>query len=202
MKNQISAILLLSSMHVANANAAMLTFEDLPGGLTPVGNGYVGFNWNNSAQGISSINKSEAPGTGYDHGAVSGNNTVYNAYGINGNTIDLAGSGMFNFNGAYFTSAWEKQGLSFQGWNDDALLYISANFEINTSTPSFIALNWIGIDRLTINNDGTQWVMDNFTFDVPISQVPLPAALWLLGSGMASLMVLRRKKMPAARLVA
>jgi PEP-CTERM motif len=197
MKNQISAILLLSSIFVGNANAAMLTFEDLPGDLTPVGNGYAGFNWNNSAQGISSINKSEVPGTGYDHGAVSGNNTVYNAYGINGNTIDLAGSGMFDFNGAYFTSAFETQNLSFEGWNDGAMLFASENFEINTSTPLLINLNWVGIDRLTINNDGDQWAMDNFTFDAPVSsQVPLPAAFWLLGSGIAGLMGFRRKNSP------
>jgi hypothetical protein len=193
MKKQISSILLFSAIAVGSANASVLTFDDLSG-VAPVANGYGGFNWNASANGIYSIDKSYIPGSGYDNGTVSGNTSVFNAWGTSGNTIDLAGSGTFDFNGAYFTSAWDSQDISFQGWNDGSLLFSSTNFTIDTSTPLFIALNWMGIDRLTINNTGSQWDMDNFTFNEHVNAVPVPAAVWLFGSALTGLFGFGKRK--------
>lgn len=191
MKKQISSILLLSAMLVSSVNASVLTFDDLSTGVNNVADGYGGFDWNASSGGIYSISKDVLPGTGYDYGAVSGNTSVFNAYGSSGNTIDLAGSGTFDFNGASFTSAWDPQDISFEGWSNGALLYTSANFAIDTTTPLFISLNWFGIDRLTINNTGSHWAMDNFTFNEP---VPVPAAIWLFGSALTGLIGIGKRK--------
>jgi hypothetical protein len=196
MKKLIKMVVAGSMLTFGSAHAAVLTFDDLPS-LVSVSNGYGGFNWTASGGGIYSIDKNELPDTGYEHGTVSGNNSVFNGWGISGNSIDLVGAGTFEFNGAHFTSAWNNQNLSFEGWNDGVLVYASDNFAINTEIPLFVSLNWLGIDRLVINNDpngNMHWVMDNFTFNENVAQTPVPAAVWLFGSALAGLVGMGKRK--------
>jgi hypothetical protein len=195
MKKIFCSVVLCSALFGVNAaQSAVLTFDDLPGDTSAVTNGYGGFNWNGATQ-IGSISDSFHPGSGYDLGTVSPNNTVYNYYGYTPTYIDWAGAGTFDFNGAYWTSAWDSaQTLTFEGWNDGSLLYSSNAFAINNQSPLWIALNWTGIDHLVINNSGSHWAMDNFTFNENVNAVPVPAAVWLFGSGLMGLMGFNRKR--------
>lgn len=179
----------------AQTNAAILDFEDLaPYPYALISDGYHGFNWASGSGDIAVINgPAYLPGSGYDNGSVSGVNAAFNWYGASPSNIDLAGPGTFDFNGAFFTSAWDFQSVSFQGFNNSILIYNSAPYAINTVTPLWIGLNWTGIDQLTIANTGYQWVMDDFTYNTQnIPATPEPSTLLLLASGLGGLAFMRR----------
>lgn len=169
----------------ASASAGVVTFDDLSGDDTDaIAAGYQGFNWDN----MNAIGADAFPGSGYAAGAVSGANTAFNR---DGGTVAIskAGAGAFDFIGAYFTSAWLDQELSFEGYANGQLRYASpASFVIDTVTPLWVGLNWSGIDTLVIyNSSGTQWAMDNMT-------VPEPSSLALLGVAAMGLMLARRRR--------
>jgi hypothetical protein len=124
-------------------------------------------------------------------GTVSGDYVSFKAYG---NPVIVQGS-PFTFNGAYFTTAQPEDDLviKIQGYSGANKLYET------TITPSFSAATWfdfnyVGIDTLIIigsgsfvgSNSSRRFAMDNFTFNEP-TPVPIPAALWLLGSGLLGL---------------
>lgn len=193
-KNLLSCTLLGVLLSVSvQVGATVLTFEDLGNtGSDPLLDGYGGFDWNNETQ-VYVLSKNFQLGTGYEHGAVSGSNVVYNGYGWTPTYIDWVGSGTFDFNGAYWTSAWSDQNLTFAGYKGGNQVYTSNTYAINTQQPLWIGLNWTGIDRLVIHNTGSQWAMDNFTFN-QASSVPEPTTMALLGMGLAGLGAVRRRR--------
>jgi len=196
-----------------SAVAAVLTFEDLASttgasGITgPLSPGYQGFTWTN-IQGVDGA-KGYPSGSGYENGAVSGDIVMYN-----NNTSGTADTwtsikyatlgGVFNYTGAFWTSAWmttDAHTISFEGWAGSTKLFSSGSVILSKATPTWIALNWDGIDELKIKNSTSttwqsQWGMDNFTFTTATSSpVPEPATMFLFGFGLLGLAgVSRRKK--------
>jgi hypothetical protein len=189
-----STLVCLTLLTSAVYASTTLTFDDLNNiDLPRVTDGYGGFTWNNATPlAVQDKNNVLILGTGYDYGAVSGNNTVFNEYGNTPVDIRSVGGSAFTFNDAYFTSAWFDQQVSFQGLHNGNVLYTSAWFNINTTTPLDIVLNWSGINEFIIVNNGSQYAMDNFTTSAP-SAVPVPAAIWLFASGLLGLGALRKK---------
>lgn len=172
------------------ATAAVLGFEDLPGGDTPVPNGYGGFNWNASTQ-VGSI-LGHVVGYGYAAGTI-GDVSTYNWYGDTPTDITLAVPGSFTFYGAQFTSAFYDQDLTFQGLFNGKLLYSSAAYPISPASPLWIELDWSGINDLRIFNEaagGGQWCMDNFTYD---DSLPEPSTMLLICAGLAGIGICRMR---------
>ena len=131
------------------------------------------------------------PNNGFKNAAVSGENIAFNGWGEQHSVISLIGDGFFNFTGAFWTSGWVNQTLSFEGLLDGAVKFESSVFQINTNSPLWIQLDWSGIDQLRINNSGSHWAMDDFTFDKNNSiDVPEPSGFLLL---MMSLFILTFK---------
>jgi len=179
-----SVILALSLS--ATANAAVLTFDDISNttAYEGIANGYGGLNWN-----MQVINKDYHPGSGYDLGTVSGNYTAWHYQPAN---VSIT-SGTFDFTGAYFASAWNStMGIVLEGWSAGSQLFSDTINVVNTG-PTWFGANYLGIDELRITSLGDQFVMDNFTYNESVSEVPVPAAVWLMGSGLLGLMGFSRK---------
>lgn len=183
-------ISLLLALCSSLASAGVVGFDDLAGDdSTYIANGYQGFDWGN----LGVLDASAWPGSGYANGGVSGPNVAFNHGGA---TVTISKAGGFDFLGAFFTSAWYDQELSFEGSRNGQLLFATeASWVIDTLAPQWIALDWRGIDTLTIyNSSGTQWAMDDFTF----AEVPEPGTLALFGVAAAGWMARRRSRRGAA----
>jgi hypothetical protein len=188
MKKHLSGLLaILTALACTTASAGVINFDDLPGdGTTPVANGYAGFNWTNFGTISSTVGSTVYPGSGYAAGVVSPDNAAFN---WNGDTaaISTADNAAFDYIGAWFTSAYVDQEISFEGSRNGDLLYASGAFTLDTLNPQWIRLDWSGIDTLTIyNSSGTQWAVDEVT-------VPEPATLGLFGIVLAGMGATRRR---------
>ncbi|MEA5603643.1 PEP-CTERM sorting domain-containing protein [Nostoc sp. UHCC 0252] len=190
----------------AVAQAAVLTFDDIApiSDFDQIPNGYGGFNWdnfyyNNGSNAISL--------TGYDNGRVSGDYVAFNGFG----DPALVSDGIFDFNSAYLTAAWNN-GLSItvEGFKSGATLY-SKTVVVDTTQPTLVNFDYFGIDELRFTSfggvqpdylvqtggSGTQFALDNFTFNEKVTSVPeptlLPAILSIITVSAGS--VLRRKQL-------
>lgn len=175
--------------------AAVLTFDDLGGNQIPIPNGYGGLNWSN----MYVLDTSTFQPSGYVNGVVSGTNVAYNAFA----NLAIVSQTNFDFNGAYFTAAW-NDGLSIlaEGKKNGVLLF-SQQITVNTNAPTFFGFNFSGIDSLYLSSfggidnplyggQGEHFAMDNFTYNNTV--VPVPAAIWLFGSGLMGLLRFTRRK--------
>jgi hypothetical protein len=176
--------------------AVVIDFDDLSGdAIEQISAGYQGFNWDV----IASVDKSLVPDSGFDAGVVSGSNAAYNLTALDA-VISLAGEGSFDFTGAFFTAAWfgdQFHQLSFEGWLDGVLLYSTADvYALASSEPTWIQLDWAGIDQLTIYSNlagWDYWVMDDFTATIHSASVPESSALVLMLMGLLGITLLRRR---------
>jgi len=175
---------LLAAAACLLANAGVIHFDDLPGDETlPIAAGYAGFDWTN----LGTVRFDAYPGSGFEAGTVSGDNVAYNWYGAPA-TVASSDGGAFAFTGAYFTSAWVEQEISFEGWRSGQQLFASGAYTLETTAPVWIQLDWAGIDTLLIyNSSPTPWAMDEFT-------VPEPGSLALVGTSVVGLMAARRRR--------
>ncbi|ODH02891.1 hypothetical protein A4S05_02305 [Nostoc sp. KVJ20] len=190
----------------AVAQAAVLTFDDIApiSGFTLIPNDYGGFNWDNFyyTNGSNAISR-----TGYDNGRVSGDYVAFNGFG----NPALVSDDVFDFNSAYLTAAW-NDGLSVtvEGLNSGATLY-SKTVVVDTTQPTLVNFDYFGVDELRFTSfggvepdylvetggSGTQFALDNFTFNEKATSVPEPRllpALLAIGALNAGL-VLRRKQL-------
>jgi hypothetical protein len=186
-------VIILCVAGIAQASVFVLDFEDhnimsyQGNGFYIIPNGYHGFNWtaawavNWAAAGLS--------GTGYQYGTI-GNMSAFNNFTDYQYMRMKSTSGTFDFTGAYLTSAWDSvQYPIIQGWLNSELKYTSIVTIYNAA--NWYSFNFTGIDELVfISNGGGQVVIDNLTYNT--STVPIPAAVWLLGSGLIGLIGIRR----------
>jgi len=179
------------------ANAAVLTFDDLSGSSPdPIADGYGGLNWSNMRSFFGCFSR---PDSGYCSGTVSGYNVAFN---MNGNAAATSSDSPFNFDGAYLTAAWNDDlNIQVLGFNGVSLLY-DTTVVVSDDAPTWFDFAYAGIDRLefrsfggvdsdpTDGSSGVHFAMDDFTYSV----VPIPAAVWLFGSGLGLLGWFRRKR--------
>jgi hypothetical protein len=192
-------LLIIGSSSVALS--AILTFDDIPGQTqaSPDGrhltNGYGGLMWSESLWDIYAIDAAELSGL------VSGHYVVRPDYGdVGWVTSDRP----FDFISAYITG-YVSPLFAATGWCDGDQLYHEF-FTIDDWTttgasgyePKKYVLNFYGIDTLYlrswVDQGGTNlynpFYIDNFEYNAP---VPIPSAVWLLGSGLISIVGIRRK---------
>lgn len=151
------------------AQAGVLTFDDVTtsNSYESIHNGYGGFNWDN----FYAMHENYHPGSGYDRGTVSGEYTAFN--GLGNMAVTSTENEVFNFDGAYLTGAW-KDGLNIkvEGLLNNSLKY-SETVVVDTDAPTWFNFDFSQIDSLRFSSSGgtyaggfgTQFAMDNFTFD-------------------------------------
>jgi len=190
------------------AQALMLTFDDAftpsvdDNAVAPLSNGYGGFDWNDVDVINSSIPISGIAVNGYSNGTVSPSNVALTAFGRPGT---MSSDTPFTFNSAYLNGAWAYDlSVRVQGWRDNSLIY-DTTVVVGSYSPTFCTFNYLNVDRLIFSTSGginagyspqlppgpitpdgpRQVVIDNLTINGPISSVPEPTSLLLLGLGIA-----------------
>jgi len=192
----LSACLLLGA---TTANSAIIDFEGL-GRDVIVGDGYANLNWNTNNGDIYTTNKDRYGASGYQVVAISTNSdtVAYNGYGYNPADITAIGpNNVFSVNSGVFASAWDALlTVTFEGYLDGVLKH-TMTAGLSNTTASLLSFNFSNIDTFRMLDQGSQIAFDNLDVDYGVSQVPVPAAVWLFGTGLAGLMGVSRKKKQA-----
>jgi hypothetical protein len=197
---------------VLPVSATVITFDDMTSTIISNGvpvlqtdavitNGYQGLNWANLHT-LNALIVAKTFGTnGYYYGMVTASNVAFNSGGTPAE-VDSSGTD-FNFLSAYLTGGWNSNlNIEVEGFRGASLVY-SQIVVASATSPTLFAFNYLDIDRLTFNSfggqknagfpdgGGTQFSMDNFTFEF----VPEPSSL-LLATAAALLLCphLKRKR--------
>jgi hypothetical protein len=161
------------------ASATVLDFEGLNGNL-PSTYGLV--NWESGSW---FVYDSEQP----PYNPHSGTGRTYESSG------DLTPSWNFTqkvvFNGAYF-SGYNYGTVQMDLYLNDTIVHSTGTFA-PSDVSTFFATGYDGlVDKVVINTpEPDYWVMDDLTYNA--NTVPIPAAVWLFGSGLLGLFGVRRK---------
>jgi hypothetical protein len=160
---------------------------------------YGGFDWDAGADGNYPYDGSNpAPmyvgstaASGWSGAAVSGSQFAQTPYIGTDPWITLIGTGTFTWNSAYFKAQSAGTYFQFNGYNNGSKLYSTAILSISTIAPQQIIFNWSGIDEIRfVRQGGDMIAMDDFVYT---PTVPIPGAVWLLGSGLIGIVGVRRK---------
>lgn len=200
MKKLLTIPFLLLCILTTSSQAAVLTFDDITTNSIefPVDT-YGGLTWNNLGVVSAEAAGGNHIGSGYDSGTVSGDYVGYNGSGY---PLTVSGSA-FNFIGAYLTGAW-NDGLSIDiVGNRSGIELYSQTITIDSTSATWFEFNFLGIDELIFTSyggtdagyggGGVHFAMDDFTY----SPVPVPAAVWLFGSGILGLVGFSKRKITA-----
>jgi hypothetical protein len=197
---------------VGNVNATVLTFDDLPDIVPNLGDEpiypissffhptYGGLTWSSSFYYADPAELNAFYGildSGYSNGLVSSNHIAYNS----GASSVVVSDGLFDFNGAYLTGAWNDDlNIRVQGYSGGTKIY-DTTVVVDSTAHTWFDFNYMDIDYLAFTSfggtyhgygfTGQQFVMDNFTFNEV--SVPEPSTLFLLGFGFAGVGLLRRR---------
>ncbi|WP_198402743.1 hypothetical protein [Methylomonas koyamae] len=187
----------LSMLQLGRADAGVLHFDDVTADAeAAIADGYAGLNWTNFWVQNPQLGQVANFDSGFYHGVVSAD---YGAFNADGGPAGIWSNSLFDFRSGYFASAsrWGMQ-ITANGYRDGNLLY-QQQLLVNTDAAQFFSLNFAGIDSLEfVASGGEEYLGAGFHFTLDnadiAAPVPLPAAAWLLGSALAGLLGLQRRK--------
>ena len=186
-----------SLLQLGNANAAILSFDDVTADAeAAIAVGYAGLNWSNFWVQNPQLGQVANFDSGFYHGVVSAD---YSAFNADGGPATIRSDSLFDFRSAYFASAsrWGMQ-ITATGYRNGDPLY-QRQLLVNTDTAQLFNLNFAGIDTLEfVASGGEDYLGAGFHFTLDNAEiaapVPLPAAVWLFGAGLAGLLGQIRRK--------
>jgi hypothetical protein len=177
---------------LAASNSATAGLIDFEGPYRPNGPlaGDFGFNWQNMYFHYGYL----FPGTGYEHGVVSGSMMAFNG---DADTVYGAKPGSiyrdtpFFFESVYVTKAWANGTTRFTGYLDDVPIF-TKDVYATTEAPTFAVFNWSGIDKIVISDIDVsyQTVIDDLRF----SEIPEPTYGALMLTGLIAYLLARRRQ--------
>lgn len=199
-----SAVLFSALFGMSAAQAAVIDFDADPSSHVGNGNLYQedGFQISNS------LNVNDAllfwgndVGNWWSqHNADPGGNTLSHNYANTTMTLTKVGGGLFDFNSIDLADVY-----NYGNGGDVQFNFLFGN---SSSSQTTVTLdNLVGLQTFTFNLLGLSQVswtplttqgpwlqLDNIVVDASVSQVPVPAAVWLFGSGLVGLMGFKRKR--------
>jgi hypothetical protein len=189
-----SAAVCLAACYSLSANASVITFDDVP--LDHIANfgpdfgvlsNYDGLNWVNTIV----FNQSFSPGSQKLN--VSPPNVATDA---NFNTFNLAAAPIefnsampFTFSTAYFVADTQSNLTVTVNGLRDGVIVDTKSFQVGDTAPVLGQFNWSGIDTVVMSGSGGADPSQHQSLsidNVVVSPVPLPAAAWLLLSGLGA----------------
>ncbi len=157
-------MLMLLAAVGSTASVDVLDFEDLDPGyetFQPIPTGYQGFSWSSFSSML--LTEYAVRNTGYEYGTV-GRVGLFTRWGWD---VSLSG-GMFDFSGAYITSAWDStEQVVVEGWRDGSLVY-TETITTHNDQAYWFDFSFTNIDTLWFKPLGQQIVIDDITFGSPI----------------------------------
>lgn len=206
------AISLLSMTAVSTAHADVITFDDAASadGNTPLANSFHGFSWDNFYA-LDTSNSAYAY-SGYVPGTASGNNVAFNGYG---DDASFSSGSTFILNSFFLTAVWiDDLEVRVRGFNGNTELY-DRTLNPLADAKTLVELNWVGINKVTFETNGSHsfpgygtvnspgnlvpspiqnFALDDITYNVAVVPEPESYAMLLAGLGALGFVGRRRRR--------
>ena len=186
---------------VTKANAAVINFDDIAVAISPgysaMPVGYMGLTWDTAFYIESDTHYATLYANTY--GSPSGENAASNSLGALSTSITSGTE--FGFIGANFSGfaandtlngAFTATGIIIEGYNTGNLVD-TVSMSLSTTQYDWLQADILGIDELRFISSGDfqWWLMDDLTLNQVAA--PVPAAIWLFGSGLLGLIGMSRR---------
>ena len=184
-----------------NADAALLTFDNITKEYDGTVQEYGGLKWVNVNVLRKDFFKDKFNiNSGFENGVVSGTYVAVNDYARTASI--LSDGNPFTFQGTYLTAAWNTGlQIAVSGKLNGEKKY-QRTITVDADRGTWFNINFSGIDELVFSsfggtNAGLGWkgkhfVMDDFTYSRCV-HTPIPSTVLLLISGLTGLAVLRKR---------
>jgi hypothetical protein len=124
------------------------------------------------------------------------------ASNIQGDDASFSRAALFNFGGAFLTAAWRNNlQVEVSGFLNGVKKY-GTSLTLGTDEATYFAFNYLGVDQVLFHSaggvpagygsSGLSIAVDDITY-TNAKATPIPGAIWLLGSGLAGILCLRRR---------